>query len=84
MPSYDYYCPANARTLEVWHGMRENLVTWGELCARAQLDVGDTPPDSPVQRLSTGGNIISTRGETAPPPVMPCGQTQCQCAWAND
>ena len=35
MPTYDYYCPANARTLEVRHSMSEKLSTWGELRARA-------------------------------------------------
>jgi hypothetical protein len=83
MPTYDYYCPANARTLEVWHGMNESLATWGELCVRAQIDPGDTPLDSPIERLSTGGNIISARGEATSMPLMPCGQTQCQCAWTD-
>ena len=80
MPTYDYYCPANTRTLEVRHSLSEKLSTWGELCSRVQADPGDTPPDSPVQRLITGGTLIgSTKSETAPP-VLPCGQAYCKCA----
>ena len=60
MPTYDYRCPANDRVIEVMHGMSEDLHTWGELCARAGIEPGDTPADSPIQRLATGGNIISS------------------------
>lgn len=80
MPTYDYYCPANARTLEVRHSINEKLSTWGELCARIQADPGDTPPDSPVQRLITGGALIGGARSEAAPPVMPCGQSYCKCA----
>jgi hypothetical protein len=64
--------------------MSENLATWGELCAQAHVDPGDTPPDSPVQRLITGGSVISSTRREAAPPVMPCGQTQCSCAQRYD
>lgn len=60
MPTYDYRCDANGRVLEVNHRMSESLSTWGELCERAGADLGDTPADSPVHRLATGGNIISS------------------------
>lgn len=82
MPTYDYFCAANARTLEVRHGMNENIQTWGELCARAQVDADDTPPDSPVTRLITGGNIISgIKSEAAPMPSLPpCAHGRCGCA----
>jgi hypothetical protein len=40
--------------------MSESLTTWGELCSRAGVDQGDTPAESPVHRLATGGNLISS------------------------
>jgi len=51
MPVYEYYCPENDRHVEVIHGMKESLSTWGELCAMANIDPGATPIDSPVERL---------------------------------
>jgi hypothetical protein len=59
MPTYDYRCDTNDRVVEVSHRMSETLATWGELCAKAGVDVGDTPVESPVHRLATGGNILS-------------------------
>ena len=50
MPSYDYLCESNGRIVEVSHKMTERLATWGDLCARAGLDRGDTPANSPVTR----------------------------------
>jgi hypothetical protein len=40
--------------------MSDTLSTWGDLCERAGVEPGDTPVDSPVQRLATGGNVISS------------------------
>lgn len=54
MPTYDYYCEANDRKIEVSHKMSENISNWGELCDRASADPGDTPCDAPVRRLITG------------------------------
>jgi len=77
MPTYDYRCEANGQVLEVSHSMRETLRTWGELCERAGADPGDTPLDSPVQRLATGGNLISSEnlGSGSAPPT--CGAGGC-------
>jgi hypothetical protein len=60
MPTYDYRCDANDRVVEVSHRMSENLTSWGEICARTGLALGDTPADAPVHRLATGGNLISS------------------------
>lgn len=60
MPTYDYRCDANGRTIEVHHRMSESLATWGELCERLGIETGDTPAESPVHRLATGGNIIAS------------------------
>jgi hypothetical protein len=78
MPTYDYRCDANDRVLEVSHRMSENLATWGELCARAGVDAGDTPADTPVHRLATGGNIISSVSRGSGPAPMPsCASGAC-------
>jgi hypothetical protein len=69
MPTYDYLCEANGRVVEVKHRMSETLSTWGDLCKQAGLDAGDTPVDSPVKRLATGGQIVQSGrlGESVPP-----------------
>jgi len=51
MPRYDYLCPANGRVVEVRHGIDERLSSWAELCARAGLTMGGTPPETPVERV---------------------------------
>ena len=80
MPTYDYRCETNGRVLEVSHRMSVTLNTWGELCQQAGVEVGDTPAEAPVQRLATGGNIISStsRGShtSAPPPCASGGCCQ--------
>jgi len=69
MPTYDYRCDANGQVVEVRHRMSEKLTTWAELCALSGQDPGDTPADAPVQRLATGGQIVSSNAlkDTAPP-----------------
>ena len=42
MPSYDYYCEANNRTVEVNHTVNATLQTWGEVCYVAKIPIGDT------------------------------------------
>ena len=51
---YQYYCEANDKTVEVEHKMSKKLKTWGEVCAKAGIDLGDTPPNAPVVRLISG------------------------------
>lgn len=76
MPTYDYRCEANGRVVEVSHRMSERMTTWGELCERANLACGETPPEAPVTRLATGGNLIShdTLGSGSAPA---CGTGGC-------
>lgn len=71
MPTYDYRCEANGQVLEVKHRMNEPVSTWGELCAMSGEMLGETPADSPVQRLATGGQVVksSNLGSEA----APCG-----------
>ncbi len=76
MPSYDYRCAHNGQVVEVMHKMSEKLTTWGEVCDKANLDLGDTPSDSPVERLITGGNVISSSA-LSNPEAPACGAGGC-------
>lgn len=64
MPMYEYFCPANEQTIEVEHGMRTTLATWGELCAAAGLEAGPTPADAPVQRLIFPATVSTPVGNS--------------------
>ncbi|MCB1830722.1 MAG: zinc ribbon domain-containing protein [Chromatiaceae bacterium] len=68
MPTYDYFCEANGRKVEVSHKMSERIATWGELCDRSAAEPGDTPAETPVRRLITGGAVISSTGSGSEPP----------------
>ncbi len=73
MPTYDYLCEANGRRVEVSHKMSEQIDTWGELCERAGIEPGETPPESSVKRLATGGNIINSSSRNEPAPACATG-----------
>lgn len=73
MPTYDYRCDANDRVLEVQHRISEEITTWGELAEKAGIEPGDTPADSPVKRLATGGQLLTGTDKGAPLPPMPAG-----------
>jgi hypothetical protein len=62
MPIYRYRCPANGEQHEVVHRMGEEVHTWGELCARAGVDPGDTAPSAPVERLLFPPNVATSAG----------------------
>jgi len=62
MPTYDYRCTANGRMVEVIHRMSEQIATWGELCEKVGIEVGDTPREVPVTRMATGGNLVKSTG----------------------
>jgi hypothetical protein len=73
MPTYDYFCEANGRKVEVRHRISDKLSNWGQLCELAHLDPGDTPTDSPVQRLISGGAYISSSSLSNPEPACASG-----------
>ena len=80
MPTYDYHCPANGRTVEVSHKMAERVATWGELCRRAGLPLDGTPGKTRVERLITGGNVITGAlgaKYERPCDTGPCGTPAC-------
>jgi len=78
MPTYDYICKANGRIVEVRHPMSQTLRTWGELCRVAAIDPGDTPQEAPVEKLITGGNVVSSASLKNPEPT--CGGGSCSMA----
>jgi len=77
MPYYEYHCGTNGRTLEVRHGMNDQVETWGELARRAGLEPGDTPADTPVERLLSAP--VPLTGSTPEAGFRGCGQG-CACA----
>lgn len=83
MPRYDYFCPANGRTVEVRHGMSESVETWGQLCRLAGLDPDGSAPESPVYRRLSAPLPITSRSGAAPEAsrerAKPCGPS-CGCS----
>jgi len=65
MPTYQYHCPTNNRIIEVQHGMKESLNSWGDVCQRAGLDLNGTPADAAVERIISGGLMGTVSGGTA-------------------
>jgi len=64
MSFYDYYCPANKRTVEVRHGIKEKLKTWGDVCKKAGIEPGNTPAQSPVERLISSPGVSTPMGNS--------------------
>lgn len=84
MPTYDYRCDANGRTLEARHPMQRALHTWGELCELLGMDPGDTPARAPVRKLITGTAVMQSAnlGSGTTPPCQggtgpSCGRGSC-------
>ena len=61
MPLYDYHCEANGVMVEVHHSMSLTVKTWGDLCEAAKMELGDTPPDTPVKRLVGSGSALNAK-----------------------
>ena len=82
MAIYEYRCEANGRTVEVRHGMNEQLRTWGELADMAELDRDGTPTDAPIERLMSAGVSMTGGSSSTPGPQSgpPCGSA-CGCDW---
>ena len=64
MPVYEYHCPENGLSAEVYHGMNDAIRTWGELCERLGAPLGDTPADSPVERLIYPVGVKTPKGDS--------------------
>ncbi len=63
MPTYEYYCAFNGQTIEVLHGMNENIVSWGALCERSETEVGNTPANATVKRKLSAVSLLPKKGE---------------------
>ena len=61
MPRYDYFCPANNRTVEVTHSISVTLRTWGEVCKAARVQRGKTQASAKVQRMIGPAMLLGTR-----------------------
>jgi hypothetical protein len=61
MPSFDFLCPANGQTIEVMLKMHEEISTWGELCARKDMPLGDTPADSPIEKVFKSAVVMDKK-----------------------
>ncbi len=59
MPKYDYRCEQNGRVVEVSHSMSDVVSNWGQLCALAHIETGETPADSPVHKIISGGFVAT-------------------------
>lgn len=84
MPTYDYRCDANGRTVEARHAMSLSLRTWGELCALLGMDPGTTAAHAPVRKVITGGVVMRREnlGSGMAPPCQggngpACGRGSC-------
>lgn len=77
MPYYEYRCAANGRTVEVRHAMDERLETWAEVASRAEVEMGSTPANAPVERLLSAPVPLTGSGHE--PAFQGCGQG-CACA----
>jgi hypothetical protein len=82
VPTYDYRCVDNGRVVEVAHRMTESVSNWGKLCALADIEPGDIPLDTPVERLITGGQVVrsTSLGDAAAPACSTgpcCGGGMC-------
>jgi len=64
MPLYEYYCEANGETHEVTHSMTQDLNTWGELCTLTKHEPGETPLDTPIERMISRVMVQSPKGNS--------------------
>lgn len=64
VPIYNYYCPQSGASVEVTHSMREDLQTWGEVCARAGIERGGTDAEAPVERLLYPPSLHAPTGDS--------------------
>lgn len=76
MPTYEYFCPANHQSVEVMHGMSQTVTTWAELCELADQPTGQTPGDTPVEKLLSAGMVITGDNQT---PGQNCGNPRGCC-----
>lgn len=74
MPTFDYHCPANGRTLEVMHPLDKAPGNWGDLRRMAGIEDDPHLDEKSVERLYSFGAVVSRLGEVAP---EGCGRPEC-------
>jgi predicted nucleic acid-binding Zn ribbon protein len=84
MPTYEYHCDHNGRTLEVSHKMAEQLSTWGELCARAGINPGRTAAGTPVRKLISASAVLGGKSAAAAPAPCEMGTACCGGVCSTD
>ena len=62
MPTYEYFCETNTKTVEVLHSMNHTIETWGELCACSGMNAGETPNDTPVEKKFSAVSLLPKKG----------------------
>lgn len=70
MPTYDYFCPANEQTVEVQHSFSTTISNWGELCEKAGVEPGNTPGETPVERVISGGTLLVNKPSSKAEPKV--------------
>lgn len=73
MPTYDYYCEANGRKIEVSHKIDVAVTTWEALTSLAGIDPGDTPLETPVKKMITGAAVVSSQALSNAEPACASG-----------
>jgi len=77
MPTYDYHCHANGRTLAVRHRMSDSVSTWGELCRLADCAPDGTPADATVEKVFTTSNVVKRESLGSGGAPAACGTGAC-------
>jgi predicted nucleic acid-binding Zn ribbon protein len=77
MPTYEYFCAANGRTVEVSHRMSERLATWGEVCQHSGMSAGSTPARAPVERLISAAAVLSGKAGSTQAAACEAGPACC-------
>ncbi len=83
MPTYDYHCDQNSRTVSIQHSMKETIRTWGELCQRAGVETGETPVDATVERIISGGIALPIASPAASLPMAGCCGKPSSCGHSH-
>ncbi|MCU7853474.1 MAG: zinc ribbon domain-containing protein [Candidatus Thiodiazotropha sp. (ex Monitilora ramsayi)] len=79
MPTYDYYCEANGRKVEVSHKIDVTVTTWEALAGLACIDPGDTPSETPVKKLISGAAVVNSKTLSNPEPACASGCASGRC-----
>lgn len=77
MPTYEYFCAASGEIVEVRHSMTQTVRTWGELCRLLGREPDSIAEGEPVERLLSGGMIVTEKKRSGPAGGSCCGIDGC-------